>query len=94
MAEDLNYEQFVQQILNQLYANRAKHRDHRNHGIDYMLKIGYEQLGQMSGALAERDYDKAYIEVGHTCAIMFELFIRIKEKCGDGTAAPENNVGL
>lgn len=78
MSEDnLHYEEFVALILDQLYANRAKHTKSQGRGLSYMFMITVEQLGQLGKAIAHKDWKKALVETAHVAAILFEVFERV-----------------
>lgn len=81
MSEDnLRYEEFVALILDQLYANRAKHTKSQGRGLGYMFMIAAEQLGQLGKAIADKNWEKALVETAHVTAILFEVFERVLDR--------------
>ena len=85
-SDDLQYDEFVHAVLDQLYANRTKHVDSKTKSIGYMFGILTEQVGQLGKAFADKDYEKMEIEVGHSAAILFEVWERVRAKLDAGKA--------
>lgn len=80
MAALEDYDDFMGEVLQQLFTNRENHEDHKEEDLDYMFKIGAEQFGQLGKAMADENWKEANKEVSHVTAIMFELFERIRVK--------------
>ena len=78
--DHLDYQDFVDAILQQLYQNRKKHKDHHDKGLAYMFMVCSEQLGQLGYAIATKDIDRAIVEVAHVAAVLFEVYERLKTR--------------
>lgn len=83
MSDDhhIKYQEFMDEILQQLYANREKHKNSHGRGIGYMFCIVVEQVGQLGKALADKDWNKARVEVAHVAAVLYEVFERVITRC-------------
>lgn len=75
--ETLSYQDFVGEILEQLYKNRQVHKDHQTKGLAYMFMVCAEQLGQLGYAIATKDLGRARLEVAHVAAVLYEIYERI-----------------
>jgi len=85
MAE-ITTDEFMGEILNQLYENREVHQDHKGKGISFMILILFEQVGHLADAIARKDILRSKKEIFHVAAILYELYERIVRKDEGGKA--------
>lgn len=76
----LKYQEFIDEVLQQLYANRTKHKDSHGKGIGYMFCIFMDRIGRLSRALAKKEWDKARSEIAHVAAMLYEVFERVVDR--------------
>jgi len=79
----LQHQDFISAILDQLYLNRRNHENSHKRDIPYMVYIVNEQLGQLTKAIADDDFEKAEVEVSHVTAVLYEVYERILAKKND-----------